>query len=209
MLIRKLSAIAAICGFCTVSSPAMAEDVSIKEMLLKQQQQIEALQNKIAKQEAVHNEALTHYIKNEVDRALADHSGSLLTLGSNVENLTFKGDLRVRWENADWDDNSNADANGKAGKQQDRFRQRFRLGMLWKTNEGWEIGAGLATGGSSAISSNDTLSESSAFETGNINLDYAYAKHKFDGGSSVTLGQHKNHSFSLVSCMTVTYVSSV
>ena len=192
MLIRKLSAIAAICGYCTVSSPAMAEDLSVKEMLLKQQQQIEALQSKIAEQEAVHNEALTHYIKNEVDRALADHSGSLLTLGSNVENLTFKGDLRVRWENVDWDDNSNDDANSKAGKQQDRFRQRFRLGFLWKTNEGWEIGAGLATGGSSAISANDTYSEGSAFETGNISLDYAYAKHKFDSGLSLTLGQHKN-----------------
>ena len=193
MLIKKLSAIAAVAGFCTFSTPAVADDTAeLKAILEKQQAQIEALSQKLEKQETIHNEALTHYIKNEVDRALADSSGNLLTLGSNVENLRFKGDLRVRWENIDWDDNDSSDAHSKAGKQQDRFRQRFRLGMLWKTNEGWEIGAGLATGGSGATSSNDTYSEGSAFETGDIRLDYAYAKHKFDSSMSVTLGQHKN-----------------
>ena len=193
MLIKKLSAIAAICGFCTFSNPAVADESSdLKAMLEKQQAQIEALSNKLEKQQTVHNEALTHYIKNEVDRALKDSNSSLLTLGSNVENLTFKGDLRVRYENVDWDSNNKADAHSKAGKTQDRFRQRLRLGFLWKTNEGWEIGAGIATGGSDATSTNDTYSEGSAFESGDIRIDYAYAKHKFDGGLSLILGQQKN-----------------
>ena len=184
MLIKKLSAIAAVAGFCTFSTPAVADETAeLKAMLEKQQAQIEALSQKLEKQETVHNEALTHYIKNEVDRALADHSGSLLTLGSNVENLTFKGDLRVRFENRD---RSNSD------EERNRWRQRFRLGFNWKTSEGWEIGAGLATGGSDATSTNDTYSDGAAFQTGDIRLDYAYAKHKFDNGLSLTLGQHKN-----------------
>ena len=182
MLIRKLSAIAAICGFCSMSSPAMAEELSVKEMLLKQQKQIEALQKKIAQQEAVHNEALTHYIKNEVDRAVANHSGSLLTLGSNVENLTFKGDFRVRFE----------DRNRDTGADTDRFRQRVRLGFLWKTTDGWEIGAGLITGSDNPRSGNDTYGSTRAFETGDIRLDYAFAKHTFESGMTLTLGQMKN-----------------
>ena len=184
MLIKKLSAIAAVAGFCTFSTPAVADETAeLKAMLEKQQAQIEALSQKLEKQETIHNEALTHYIKNEVDRALADHSGSLLTLGSNVENLTFKGDLRVRFENRDRSDSD---------EERNRWRQRFRLGFNWKTSEGWEVGAGLATGGSDATSTNDTYSDGAAFQTGDIRLDYAYAKHKFDNGLSLTFGQHKN-----------------
>lgn len=191
MLIRKLSAIAAICGFCAVSSPAIADENSdLKEMFLKQQKQLQELQNTVKKQQnqieqqqTVHNEALTHYIKNEVDRALKDSSGSLLTLGSNVENLTIKGDLRVRYE----------DRNKDNGSDTDRFRQRFRLGFNWKTTDGWEINAGIATGDNgSAKSTNDTYSKDRVFESGDLFLDYAYAVHTFDSGMKLTLGQMKN-----------------
>ncbi len=96
MPIKKLSAIAALSGFAMFSTPVFADDADVKELLLKQQKQIEALQQKVEKQQTVHNEALTHYIKNEIDRALEAKGSSLLTLGGNVENLTIKGDLRVR-----------------------------------------------------------------------------------------------------------------
>ena len=193
MLIKKLSAIAAISGFCTLASTGFADETAeLKEMLLKQQKQIEMLQKsanqlqqKVEKQETVHNEALTHYIKNEIDRALEAKGSNLLTLGSNVENLTIKGDFRLRYEDTTID----------AGGDRDRFRMRFRLGFLWETNEGWEIGAGLATGGvgnNSATSTNQTVSQNDEFQSNNFNLDYAYAKHKWDNGTSLTLGQHKN-----------------
>ena len=193
MLIKKLSAIAAISGICTLASTGFADETAeLKEMLLKQQKQIEMLQKsanqlqqKVEKQETVHNEALTHYIKNEIDRALEAKGSNLLTLGSNVENLTIKGDFRLRYEDTTID----------AGGDRDRFRMRFRLGFVWETNEGWEIGAGLNTGGvgnNSATSSNQTVSQNDEFQSNNINLDYAYAKHKWDNGTSLTLGQHKN-----------------
>ena len=194
MLIKKLSAIAALSGFAMFSTPVFADDADVKELLLKQQRQIEALQQKVEKQQTVHNEALTHYIKNEIDRALEAKGTSLLSLGSNVENLTIKGDLRVRYEAISYDNNNSE------GDSEDHFRQRFRLGFVWKTNEGWEIGAGLTTGhesggasgGKGATSANDTYSRGSAFNNGDIFLDYAYAKHKWSNGFSLTLGQHKN-----------------
>ena len=193
MLIKKLSAIAAISGICTLASTGFADETAeLKELLLKQQKQLEALQQKVEKQQTVHNEALTHYIKNEIDRALEAKGSSLLSLGSNVENLTIKGDLRVRYENI---------SAGNAGDL-DHFRQRFRLGFLWKTNEGWEIGAGITTGhdaggnrnssgAKSGTSANDTYSRGSAFNNGDLYLDYAYAKHKWEN-TSLTIGQHKN-----------------
>ena len=182
MLIKKLSAIAALSGFAMFATPAIAEDAELKELLLKQQKQIEALQEKVEKQETVHNEALTHYIKNEIDRALDAKGGNLLTLGgSHVEGLTIKGDYRFRYEYRE----------DESGNDRDRFRQRFRLGFTWKTNEGWEIGAGLATGGNGATSTNQTVSDNTEFETGDIRLDYAYAKHKWEN-TSLTVGQHKN-----------------
>ncbi|MCM8527365.1 MAG: putative porin [Lentisphaeraceae bacterium] len=191
MLIKKLSAIAAISGICTLASTGFADETAeLKEMLLQQQKQIEMLQKsadqlqkKVEKQETVHNEALTHYIKNEIDRALEAKGGNLLTLGgSHVEGLTIKGDYRFRYEYRE----------DESGNDRDRFRQRFRLGFTWKTNEGWEIGAGLATGDNSATSTNQTVSATREFETGDIRLDYAYAKHSWDNGTSLTLGQHKN-----------------
>ncbi|MCM8540538.1 MAG: hypothetical protein NE328_09705, partial [Lentisphaeraceae bacterium] len=44
MLIRKLSAVAALSGFAMFATPAIAEDAELKELLMKQQKQIEALQ---------------------------------------------------------------------------------------------------------------------------------------------------------------------
>ena len=147
--------------------------------------QINALSKKVEKQQAVFNEELTHYIKNEINNALKDHrGGNLLTLGgSHVEGLKLKGDLRVRYENIEKNNNIN----------KNRFRQRFRLGFTWKTSEGWEIGAGLATGSAgdnTATSTNSTYNDN--FGTGSINLDYAYVKYKFDNGVSFIAGQHKN-----------------
>jgi hypothetical protein len=73
-----------------------------------------------------------------------------------------------------------------------RWRTRFRLGGVWKNKtENWEVGAGLATGGSDGRSTNDTWGEESVFETGDIRLDYAYAKHKIED-FTLTAGQQVN-----------------
>ena len=189
-MLKKLL-VGALCGLTAFSTVNADELSELKEIVRKQQEELNKLNKKVERQQSVHNEALTHYIKNEVDRAIRARGTDLLTLGSNVENLTIKGDLRLRHQRRELD---------SAQTGQDLWRMRFRLGFVWKTNEGWEIGAGIATGSNGARSgrsTNQTLnSGGTAFETNDLNLDYAYAKHtwKHDGGrkSTLTLGQMKN-----------------
>jgi len=113
-----------------------------------------------------------------------------LKLGKNINELKFKGDLRVRFERHDQDKNANDPDD--VNNPKDRFRTRFRLGMFWKNpEEKWEIGAGLCTGGTSSTSTNATWSENESFQTGDIRLDYAYAKHKVNK-LTLIVGQQKN-----------------
>jgi len=124
-----------------------------------------------------------------------------LKLGKNIESLKFKGDLRVRFERHDEDKDANDPS--AVNNPKDRFRSRFRLGMFWKNpTEKWEIGAGFCTGKYSSTSTNDTWSyrESAKkevpFDSGDIRLDYAYAKHKIDTlpikDLTIIVGQQKN-----------------
>jgi hypothetical protein len=101
-----------------------------------------------------------------------------------IDKLELNGDLRVRYEQVK-KDVDNEDKN-------DRWRQRFRLGMKWNNpEECWKIAAGLATGGSDATSTNDTYSDDAFFDTGDIRLDYAYAEHKMESFKFLA-GQQKN-----------------
>jgi hypothetical protein len=104
-----------------------------------------------------------------------------------VDQLKLKGDLRVRYERREVDKPGTDDDPAR-----DRLRTRFRLGMVWDNkSENLEIGAGLATGGADGTSTNATWSENNFFETGDIRLDYAYAKHTL-GDLTLTAGQHPN-----------------
>ncbi|HNY65175.1 MAG TPA: putative porin [Deltaproteobacteria bacterium] len=115
----------------------------------------------------------------------ADAAGGL-TLAKCIEGLDIRGDLRVRYENRDLDDS------GEDDSSLERMLTRFRLGFVWKNpTDNWEVGAGLATGGLAATSTNDTWSEEEIFETGDIRLDYAYARHVF-GPVEFIAGQQKN-----------------
>ena len=176
------------------TSAVFAGDTGTNEILKKLQKEISALKEQVAKQESLHNEAITHYVKNEVDKAIKDRGTNLLRLGSNVENLKFTGDLRLRFQrNSDNDDSSSKTVKSNQ-ESRDRFRVRFRLGFVWQTNENWEIGAGLATGGSDGRSTNETLNDGGVFETGDFRFDYAYAKHKFKGENlnhTITIGKMK------------------
>ncbi len=102
-----------------------------------------------------------------------------------IDNLTIKGDLRVRY---DYQQNNETGAEDA----KDRLRARFRLGLAWKnTPENWTVAAGLATGENDGATTNATYSDDEMFETGDIRLDYAYAEHKLDNMVFVA-GQHKN-----------------
>jgi hypothetical protein len=119
-----------------------------------------------------------------------------IKISDHIDSFKLKGDLRVRFERHDRDRFANSSGEDLENPR-DRLRTRFRLGASWKAKEEkWEIGAGLATGGGDSTSTNDTWSEDGFFETGDIRLDYAYAKHTLEipGIKKINLiaGQQKN-----------------
>jgi len=131
-----------------------------------------------------------------------------LKLQDHIGSLKLKGDLRVRYERHDRDEDANKDPGAEeTNNPRDRLRTRFRLGACWKApSEKWEVGAGFATGGSSSTSTNDTwsdpakktdeMSDENVFRTGDFRLDYAYGKHNIDLTDdikfNIIIGQQKN-----------------
>lgn len=149
--------------------------------LLKSQMQ--AQQAHINKLEAM----LAENAKKQAEAKSDAKPASVVSLKNAViDGLELTGDLRVRYELRQLDDPNGATEN------QGRFRHRVRLGGVWKNKtEKWEVGTGLCTGDTKATSTDQTWGEASDFETGDIRLDYAYAKHKLSD-FAFTLGQQKN-----------------
>lgn len=113
---------------------------------------------------------------------------SNLVLQDFIDGVEVKGDLRIRYDYENRDDGKD-DAN-------DRLRHRFRLGMKWKNpTDQWEVASGLITGDIDGNTGNKTYSEDQTFETGDIRLDYAYAKHNLDQ-FVFAAGQQKNMFYS-------------
>ncbi len=178
-----------------IPAAAFAQDQA--EILKK----IEAMQKQIAEQQ-VAIEALKAQLAVPAKAVtgpteVAASPASLLALGTNIDGLKLRGDMRLRYEYRNLKDDT---PGASDRRQKSRFRTRFRLGGVWQNSaENWEIGAGLATGeydqdgGNHAggTSSNDSWNESGVWETGDIGIDYAYAKHSWDC-TSLTLGQQKN-----------------
>jgi hypothetical protein len=158
-----------------------------QEQILKEfeylKQKVQSQQEDIERLQSVIDETMDKKIDAKVEEKIAKGTDNKVTLGNKfIDQLDIKGDLRVRYERRDVED----------GTARDRWRTRFRVGGVWKNlTESWEVGAGLATGGIDGTSTNDTWGDDKIFETGDIRLDYAYAKHKV-ADFAFTLGQQKN-----------------
>ncbi len=188
---------------CALAVPTVfAEDVNkqilekldaLQRQVMQQQAEIESLKAQLASQ----NTDVTEMVRSEVDTAIEAKGlaqvkdiGPVIRLPKNIEGLDIKGDVRFRYERRITDDDTAAPGTD-TDTHRDRFRTRFRLGAVWQTTDGWEIGAGLATGGADSTSTNDTWSDNAVFETGDIRLDYAYAKHSWNC-YSLLVGQTMN-----------------
>ena len=103
-----------------------------------------------------------------------------MDLPSWVENSKVKGDLRVRFQSEEKSDDLD----------RDRWRVRWRLGVVSSPNDQWKVGFGFASGGDDPRSTNQTFDN--LFETGNANLDYAYAQYTPMDEVSLLIGKFKN-----------------
>ena len=102
-----------------------------------------------------------------------------------VDSITFKGDLRLRYEmkHQEW----------AAGSQsrRNRFRYRFRYGALADLQNDMKVGFRIATGSTSnPISTNQTLDD--AGHNDSLNIDQAYAQWSRDG-FTIMGGKMPNH----------------
>jgi hypothetical protein len=118
--------------------------------------------------------------------ALEKKKGYVMAKNAFIDQVTIKGDFRVRYEYLDYNF-QNEDGNNE------HFRNRFRLGGIWQNKtENWVVGAGAATGtAANPTSTNDTWGSTAPFDHSEFNLDYAFAKHTWND-YSVTLGQMEN-----------------
>lgn len=97
-----------------------------------------------------------------------------------AKKISFKGDLRYRYQN---DDASKSD-------ERNRSRIRARIAAVAKPADNLEIGIGLASGSSDPVSSNQTLGGFGSSK--DVNLDLAYFKYKYSDNLSVGGGKFKN-----------------
>jgi hypothetical protein len=95
-----------------------------------------------------------------------------------VDTLSFKGDLRYRFETID--DQSKKDANGD---EYTRYRNRIRarLGADAKLSDQMKAGLELSTGGADPVSGNQTLG--GGFDKEEFRLNQAWADYSFFGES--------------------------
>ncbi len=185
-------------GFAAEPSTAeiLQQLQALQQQVQAQQQVIETLRAQVpqAATTGVTQEQVNALVKHEVETAMKDQAGPGLTLGKGIDGLKLTGDLRLRYEYADLDGDS--DSGRDDVRKYDRFRHRARLGGVWTNKEeNWEVGIGMEYGSGSGNSANDSWNKGSVWESGDVYLDYAYAKHTFAdalAGLTLTLGQQKN-----------------
>ncbi|MCK9295690.1 MAG: putative porin [Desulfobulbaceae bacterium] len=191
---KILPAILAL-GACVVL-PAIAdaestsqEDIkkeleAMRAQLAAQMEKITTLENKLEKVEK-EKVAVKAEVKSEEKAA-----GKVALANKFINQLTLKSDLRVRYDRGSRNYYDEVASNDYS---RDRWRTRFRLGLIWDNEEeDWQVGAGLiANDQNQATNSNGTWSQNSAFDRNYVSLDYAYAKHKWQD-FTFTLGQQPN-----------------
>lgn len=104
------------------------------------------------------------------------------------DRLKLQGDVRVRYQGEQLKNAATVTALDL--DEQRRWRIRWRVGAIADVSDRWEAGFGLASGGSDARSTNQTLR--GAFSTGDARLDYAYAKYQVSENVAALGGKFKN-----------------
>jgi hypothetical protein len=107
------------------------------------------------------------------------------TATSWAETIQWQGDFRYRYEDIQQEGDNN----------RDRHRIAARTGLVAKTSAATEVGFGLATGGDSPISTNQTLGEGGSKK--DIDLDLAYFKWNALEETYVSAGKFLNPFYSV------------
>jgi len=167
---------AVLAGGGKKASDDMARELQdLRDQLARQQAEIDMLKGQKAGDPSLAGRV----------EALEKKKGYVMAKNEFIDQVTLKGDFRVRYEYLDYNMK-----NGGQDYDKERFRNRFRLGGIWQNKaENWVVGAGVATGDyNNPTSTNDTWGTEAPFDHSEFNLDYAYAKHTWND-FNMTLGQ--------------------
>lgn len=165
------------------AADAQAQIRQLQELVRQQGERLAALETALAIQQKTMETMAKEQQTVAAAVAAPQKSPVVVALGKGTDQLKITGDLRLRYETQSHDTSSGDSA-------QSRFMPRLRVGLVW-TSPDWEVGAGIATGGDKATSTNDTWGDTSPFQSDDLRLDYAYAKRSW-GDFALTLGQQKN-----------------
>lgn len=116
--------------------------------------------------------------KEEIKKVAADEA----EVPGWVKNTKIKGDVRVRYQAHDTDNDGNPN--------RERGRMRVRAGIESKINNSWTAGIGMASGSDDPRSNNQTFDDT--FDTKGWGLDYAYADYSPNKAVSIIAGKMKN-----------------
>jgi hypothetical protein len=96
---------------------------AMQQQIQAQQEMINQLRSELDVQQKTTTEIVKQEVESAVSEGLAQSGGSPLSLGKNIDGLTLKGDLRLRYEyrNLDYDESGDK-------REKSRLRHRVRLG---------------------------------------------------------------------------------
>ncbi len=183
---KRLFVMVMICmvfiGFNARVPQAAEVDILINKLVEKRiitQDEAAQLIDEMRKEGARENEAIKTVV---AEAAKEEAKNNKQVLPSWVSSMTLSGDLRVRYQTED------VDNDGKPARN--RWRIRLRPGLDAKINDQWKAGFGLATGSDDPISTNQTLENE--FQSPDIRLDYAYAQYSPTKDIKIMAGKLKN-----------------
>ena len=186
--------LATACTMLTLAAPAVAadKDKGVAALLQDMQKRMAAQDKRIAELEARLTDKKIRAARREeilavMEEINADANGRT-SLPSWLDNLTFSGDLRLRYEALCWSTHTGSASTAPSAKKRHRARLRLRFGIkkTWLDNQ-IEVGFRLATGeadsddwdnygGSTPTSANQTFT--GIFSEKPIWIDRAYATYR-------------------------------
>ena len=169
------ASLAMMISIAALTAPAHAANEALLDLLkiLQQKGTLNADEYELLVNAAKADTEKTEWSKQEIKREVTTKVAAIETKTDKMgwaEKVKLKGDLRTRYQYQDQD----------RSRERTRGRLRYRLGVEAKPIDNWEVGAGLASGGSDQRSTNESFD--SSFSTKDIRLDYAYMQYNFQNG---------------------------
>ena len=179
---KRIALIVCLMGALVFNSgmaPSHAAEVDVlinklveKGLLTQQEagQLLNEMQKEGARQETTVKETAEQVAKDTAQKTVKEEAKTWAKIPGWVNRIHFKGDFRLRYQYKDNESSAGVTTNQNIG----RYRWRFGAVADVTEDKKWQVGFGLASGGSDPRSTNQTFTND--FETPDARIDYAYAQ---------------------------------